>query len=156
VARPHVNAGVHGMQEKLTGPPVSHIVQAPSIRKDTMPLQLNRIILYSKDVEETVGFYRTHFGFEPHREDGDRIIELINPDGGARLMIHAAGKAQKKGQSTVKLVFDIKDVEAFKRKCLADGLDFGPLHQANGYVFANAHDPGGNPISISSRAFRHE
>ncbi|HEX8049272.1 MAG TPA: VOC family protein, partial [Rhizobium sp.] len=29
-----------------------------------------------------------------------------------------------------------------------------PLHQADGYVFANAKDPSGNPIAISSRAFR--
>jgi hypothetical protein len=31
-------------------------------------------------------------------------------------MLHQAGKAQKTGQSTVKLVFDAENVEAFSEK----------------------------------------
>jgi predicted enzyme related to lactoylglutathione lyase len=121
-----------------------------------MHLQINRIVIYSKDVDKTVRFYQMHFGFQSHCEQGDRIIELTNPTGGARIMVHPASKGQKAGQSTVKLVFDVTDVDAFKRKCLKNGLAFGALHQADGYVFANARDADGNPISISSRAFRHE
>ena len=81
-------------------------------------------------------------------------MELVSGDGGASLMVHPAAKGQKSGQSTVKLVFDVADVEAFAARCTANGLSFGFLHQADGYVFANARDPSGNPISISSRAFR--
>lgn len=69
-------------------------------------------------------------------------------------MIHPAGKAQKMGQSLVKMVFDVEDVAAFCARCAGEGLEFGPLHQADGYVFANAKDPCGNSISVSSRAFR--
>lgn len=69
-------------------------------------------------------------------------------------MLYQAGKAQKTGQSTVKLVFDVEDVAPFSEKCAAAGLEFGALHHADGYVLANARDPSGNPISISSRAFR--
>jgi hypothetical protein len=61
---------------------------------------------------------------------------------------------QKLGQVGVKLVFDVKDVEAFK-KCSAElGLMFGSTHLADGYAFANVKDPDGNSVSISSRAFR--
>lgn len=74
-------------------------------------------------------------------------------DEGACIMVHQASKGQKSGQSAVKLVFDIKNVEVFSAKCASHGLKFGTLHRANGYVFANARDPCGNPISISSRAF---
>ena len=53
---------------------------------------MNRIILYAKDVDETVRFYEAHFGFVAHRESGDNIVELVPPNGGAILMIHPAAK----------------------------------------------------------------
>ncbi|WDZ75174.1 VOC family protein [Ensifer adhaerens] len=117
-------------------------------------MPINRIILYAQDVEETVRFYEKHFGFEAFREAGDRIVELLNRDGGANLMIHPAAKGQRRGQSAVKLVFDVSDVEAFCERSAAEGLVFGAIHQADGYQFANARDPSDNAISISSRAFR--
>ncbi|MBB5573055.1 MULTISPECIES: VOC family protein [Rhizobium] len=117
-------------------------------------MPIGRLVLYARDMEATIGFYEKHFGFRPLRQDGDRIVELLAPDGGANLMIHPAAKTQKMGQSLVKLVFDVEHVEAFRTKCASDGLEFGPVHQADGYVFANAKDPCGNSISISSRAFR--
>ncbi|TPO12761.1 VOC family protein [Mesorhizobium sp. B1-1-5] len=118
-------------------------------------MPLNRIILYVRNIEAAVTFYERHFGFKAHRE-GDRIVELVNPAGGASLMLHLAAKGQKKGQSTVKLVFDVEDVEAFAACSAKDGLEFGALHRGDGYAFANARDPSGNPISISSRAFRKD
>ncbi|OWZ94360.1 glyoxalase [Sinorhizobium sp. LM21] len=117
-------------------------------------MPINRIILYAHDVEATVRFYEKHFSFQASREAGDRIVELIPQDGGASLMVHPAAKGQRKGQSLIKLAFDVRDVEAFSRGCAQEGLVFGAIHQADGYQFANAKDPSGNPISISSRAFR--
>lgn len=117
-------------------------------------MPINRIILYAHDVEATVRFYETHFGFRAYREAGGRIVELVSGEGGANLMIHPAAKGQRKGQSLVKLVFDVTDVEAFCRRSAGEGLVFGAIHRADGYQFANAKDPSGNPISVSSRAFR--
>jgi predicted enzyme related to lactoylglutathione lyase len=88
-----------------------------------------------------------------HQIPGDRITELVPPDGGARLMLHKAGKAQKTGQSTVKLVFNVEKVEDFCTSAKAEGLSFGPVHQADGYEFANAKDPDGNSIQVTSRPF---
>ncbi|WP_457583729.1 VOC family protein [Ensifer canadensis] len=118
-------------------------------------MPINRIILYAHDVEATVRFYEKHFGFQAFREAGDRIVELISREGGASLMIHTAAKGQRRGQSLVKLVFDVRDVEAFCERCATEGLVFGAMHQADGYIFANAKDPCDNPISVSSRAFRN-
>jgi predicted enzyme related to lactoylglutathione lyase len=115
---------------------------------------LGRIVLYVHDVDAVTRFYERHFGFVITRKEGDRIVELSMPSGGASLMLHPAAKSQKKGQSLVKLVFDVSDVETFRRDAQAQGLDFGPLHAAEGYVFCNGRDPAGNPIQISSRAFR--
>jgi len=114
---------------------------------------IGRITLYVRDIERMVEFYETHFAFKALRLEGDRIVELVAGDGGANLLLHAAGKAQKMGQALVKLVFDVEDVEAFCRSSREQGLEFGPLHRADGYVFANAKDPNGNPIAVSSRAF---
>jgi hypothetical protein len=68
-------------------------------------------------------------------------------------MVHKAAKSVKTGQVTVKLVFDIEDIEAFKAQCAQQGLEFASSHRADGYSFANAKDPDGNSISISSRSF---
>lgn len=38
---------------------------------------------------------------------------------------------------------------------IREGLVFGAIHLANGYRFANAKDPAGNPISVSNCAFRN-
>jgi hypothetical protein len=70
-------------------------------------------------------------------------------------MLHPAAKGQRAGgQTAVKLVFDVEDVEAFCARCAENGLRFGVIHKADGYVFANAKDPCQNAISVSSRAFR--
>ncbi|MBB4478397.1 putative enzyme related to lactoylglutathione lyase [Rhizobium etli] len=115
---------------------------------------LNRLVIYAGNVEETARFYEKQFGFTATRLPGDRIVELVAQDGGANIMLHPAAKGQRSGQSIVKLIFDVEDVEAFCRRCAENGLEFGALHQADGYVFANAKDPCQNSISVSSRAFR--
>ncbi|MBY5867277.1 VOC family protein [Rhizobium leguminosarum] len=117
-------------------------------------MPLNRLVIYAGNVEETARFYEKHFGFKATSLPGDRIIELIAQDGGANIMLHQAAKGQRSGQSTVKLVFDVEDVEAFCRRCSENGLEFGTIHKADGYQFANAKDPCQNSISVSSRAFR--
>ncbi|MGO6671590.1 VOC family protein [Rhizobium leguminosarum] len=119
-------------------------------------MPLNRLVIYAGNVEETARFYEKHFGFKATSLPGDRIVELVAQDGGANIMLHQAAKGQRSGQSTVKLVFDVEDVEAFCRRCAENGLEFGAIHKAEGYQFANAKDPCQNSISVSSRAFRKE
>ena len=119
-----------------------------------MSPSINNIIIYAKNTERMIAFYEKYFGFKSQTKEGDRIIELVPSNGGANLMIHPSGKGIKEGQACVKLVFDVKDVQAFKDKCAMNGLMFGVIHQADEYVFSNAKDPGKNSIQISSRAFK--
>jgi predicted enzyme related to lactoylglutathione lyase len=119
-----------------------------------MPSPLNRIVLYARDVEATITFYEKHFGFQVLCLPGDRIVELVALNGGANIMVHPAAKGVKTGQVTVKLVFDVEDVSGFCQKSASNGLTFSAEHQANGYSYANAKDPSGNNIQVSSRAFR--
>ncbi|OJF93407.1 VOC family protein [Pararhizobium antarcticum] len=115
---------------------------------------LNRILLYTRDVDVTAAFYERHFGFIRTLDPTDRIGELRHPEGGAILMLHRAGKAQKMGQVLVKLVFGVEDVAGFVARRSADGLVFGTIQDGGGYAYANAKDPDGNSISVSSRAYR--
>lgn len=119
-----------------------------------VPPVLGTVMLYARDMQHSADFYRTHFGLETTGQVVEGLIELNAPQGGASILIHQAAKSVKLGQAGVKLCFHVPDVEAFKAQALAQDLAFGPTHQANGYAFANAKDPDGNAVSISSRAFR--
>jgi hypothetical protein len=70
------------------------------------------------------------------------------------IMVHAAAKGVRTDQVTVKLVFDVEDIAAFRTESARNGLLFSAEHPADGYSYANAKDPCGNNIQISSRAFR--
>jgi len=115
--------------------------------------QLGRIIIYTKRLEEVADFYCTHFGFEVLRLDGDRIVELVAQGTGCNILLHPMPAGRKEGQTLVKLVFDVEDVEAFCQHAQERGLTFGAIHRADGYCFANAKDPAKNSICVSSRAF---
>ena len=116
-----------------------------------MPPVLASLILYTRKTDEMAAFYGGHFGYTRHDLPGDRIVELRPPGDGVILLLHPAGKGARQGQAAVKLVFTVPDVPGFAAQAARNGLEFGPLHQADGYVFANAKDPSGNSVSISGR-----
>ncbi|MCU0909506.1 MAG: VOC family protein [Rhodobacteraceae bacterium] len=115
---------------------------------------LGRLVIYTSKVDEMADFYARHFGFKVVRSDTDRIVELTPQSTGLTLLLHPAAAKQKMGQVLVKLVFDVEDVEAFCAGARSRGLEFGTVHVADGYAFANAKDPSMNSIQVSSRAFR--
>ena len=115
---------------------------------------LGTILIYARDMQKTAKFYSEFFGFETDGRVVEGLIELIPKNGGATILIHQAAKSLKLGQVAVKLTFHVSDVAGFTAKAAVAGLQFGAIHQANGYQFANAKDPDGNSICISSRVFR--
>ena len=119
-----------------------------------MPPALTGILIYTKQMDAMASFYQRHFGFVATQGDGDRLIELKSPVHGLIISLHPAAKSQKEGQVLVKLVFAVEDVSAFCETSRRNGLEFGAVHKADGYEFANAKDPAKNSICISSRAFR--
>lgn len=120
-----------------------------------MQTPLNTILLYARNMQASAEFYQQYFGFISTGEIVEGLIELKSPHGGTHILIHQAAKSIKSGQVSVKLIFDVEDIETFKQESAAKGLQFGSTHQANGYSFANAKDPDKNSIAISSRAFRN-
>ena len=121
-----------------------------------MTVSLNTILIYARNPAVTSAFYRDHFGFKTTGEIQDGLIELSAEGAGINLLIHQAAKSLKFGQAVVKLMFSVSDVEGFKAESAERGLEFGSTHQANGYQFANAKDPDGNSVSISSREYRRQ
>ena len=119
-----------------------------------MPTAITQIILYTKRIEAMIDFYERYFGYAAKHDDNDRLIEMVHPKHSVRLLLHPSGKGTREGQACVKLVFDVEDVQAFCKQARKNGLEFGPIHKANGYEFANAKDPSQNSISVSSRTFR--
>ena len=119
-----------------------------------MESPLGTIIIYARDPKRTATFYSEHFGFETSGEVSKGLIELTAPSGGAGILVHQAGKSVKLGSVGVKLTFHIRDVAEFVARAAQQGLEFGAIHEANGYSYANAKDPDNNSISISSRAYR--
>lgn len=119
-----------------------------------MTPNLSTIILYARDMQRTAAFYQTFFGFVTTGSVVEGLIELRAADHGAGILVHQAAKSVKLGQAAVKMMFDVADIEGFKKLSAERGLIFGSTHQAKGYAFANAKDPDGNSVAISSRAFR--
>lgn len=99
-------------------------------------------------------FYTSHFGFVQDLSEMPGLLRLRPPSGGCALALLQASKGHKIGQSCIKIVFDVEDIEAFKRKCLKEGLKFGATHQCDGYAYSNARDPARNLIQISNRPFK--
>lgn len=119
-----------------------------------MKTSVSQIILYTKRADEMIAFYQLHFGFEVKRREDDRIIELRHSSHNFKILLHPMGAKGIEGQNSVKLVFDVPDVELFCNLARQNSLNFGPIHEADGYQFANAKDPSKNSISVSSRAYR--
>ena len=113
-------------------------------------LAIARVILYVRDIDEVAAFYARFFGMKPIPGRRDGWLELACPSGTCTIALHQAARSQKSG-AAMKIVFAVADVEAFVRAREKEGLKFGAIHRGDGFLFANAKDPAGNSISVSSR-----
>jgi predicted enzyme related to lactoylglutathione lyase len=113
-----------------------------------------RIILYVRDIPAVAVFYQSLFGMTPLPGAPQGWLELQSPSGGCTIALHQAAKSQKSG-AAIKLVFAIPDVPAFVAQAARNGFHFGPIHHPEDFAFANAKDPAGNSISVSSRGLAH-
>jgi predicted enzyme related to lactoylglutathione lyase len=111
---------------------------------------VTRLILYVKDVPKVAAFYQRHFNMVELSGATVGWLELASPNGGIILCLHQAAKSQKSG-AAIKITFAVHDVAAFKKAQENRGLKLSAIHDAGTHQFANAKDPNGNSISISSR-----
>ena len=114
---------------------------------------VTRVALYVRNLERVASFYEVHFGFRRHLAAPAKII-LFPRSGGCAIVLLQASRGHRVGQSSVKIVFDVTDVRAFRASRAKAGLKFGVVHRGPGYEFANARDPAKNPVQISDAYLR--
>jgi predicted enzyme related to lactoylglutathione lyase len=117
------------------------------------PVPVSRIILYVRDIPKVAAFYQTHFGLQPLPGADDGWLELGATRGSCRIALHQAAVSQKRG-SEIKIVFAVKNVAKFVAQRATAGLKFSVVHKAGTHEFANARDPAGNSIQVSSRGLK--
>ncbi len=118
-----------------------------------MAAPITRVILYVKDIPKVARFYQRHFGMQPLPSQTKGWLEMASHPGGCNIALHQASSGQKSG-AAIKIVFGVADVRKFKSEREEDGLKFGPIHESEDFEFANAKDPAGNSIQVSSRGLK--
>jgi len=111
---------------------------------------ITRIILYVRNIPKVAEFYQRHFAMKPLPSEAKGWMELTSDGGGCNIALHQAAVTQKSG-AAMKVVFGVANVRKFKLEREKEGLKFGPIHDQGEFQFANAKDPAGNSVSISSR-----
>lgn len=111
---------------------------------------ITRVILFVKDIPKVAAFYEQFFGMRPLPGATDGWRELAGAPDGCTIALHQASISQKSG-AAMKIVFGVADVRSFKRAKEKEGLKFGVVYKFGNIEFANAKDPAGNSIQISSR-----
>lgn len=112
--------------------------------------RITRVILYVKTIPKVAEFYQQFFSMRPLPGATADWLELTDSTGGCSVALHKASITQKSG-AAMKLVFGVADVRTFKNIKEGQGMKFGIVHEVDGVVFANAKDPAGNSIQISTR-----
>jgi len=153
-----------GQSETFDAPSCSeqsgHSISAVDFRSSScstevkaVAIAVSRVILYVKDVARVSAFYQQHFGMKPLPGSEEGWVELSSGKRGCNIALHKAASSQKSG-AAMKIVFGVSNIRKFMAEREADGLRFGPIHSPGEVEFANAKDPAGNSIQISSRGFK--
>ena len=120
-----------------------------------MPLPLNRIIIFVRDVQKCARFYIDVFGFTPVGDaDSTEWVELET--GGCRLAMHACGKGKSGGadggeREPHKIVFFAKDVEKARAEVVKRGAIMAKVQRFGTLVMCAGKDVEGHVFQISNR-----
>ena len=131
-------------------PPTTATVAAPSDGK----LTFNHAMIYCKDVERGVRFYRDLMGFkliEDFRYEGTSVYARLHaPGGDGTIALHQAGPGASLASEGVRLYFEVRDLDEFCRKLIQKGFYITqmPRMMPWGWRHAYLNDPDGHEISL--------
>ena len=124
-------------------------------------LVLGRVMLYAKDINRMVAFYRDILGFAvlPSRYDPAEFVVL--DAGSAQLCLHQipdviarnmniADPAEPRSKVPVKIMYVIEDVASMRESLLARGVQMGELQNFTPLVYCDGQDPEGNIFQITN------
>ena len=131
-------------------PPATATVGAPFDGK----LTFNHAMIYCKDVERGVRFYRDLMGFkliEDFRYEGTAVYARLHaPGGDGTIALHQAGPGASLASEGVRLYFEVRDLDEFCRKLIQKGFYITqmPRMMPWGWRHAYLNDPDGHEISL--------
>ncbi len=117
-------------------------------------LTFNHAMIYAKDVQRALGFYRDLLGFklvDEFRHEGTPVYARLRaPGGDATIALHLAGPGTPLASDGVRLYFDVRELEEFCRKLQAKGFYMTqmPRMMPWGWRHAYLNDPDGHEISL--------
>jgi len=117
-------------------------------------LSFNHAMLYARDVQRALSFYRDLLGFklvdEFRHEDKPVYARLRAPGGDGTIALHLAGPGTSLASDGVRLYFEIRELDDFCRKLQAKGFYITQLPRMMpwGWRHAYLNDPDGHEISL--------
>ena len=117
-------------------------------------LTFNHAMIYVKDVERALGFYRDLMGFkliEDFRYEGTPVYARLRaPGGDGTIALHQAGPGASLASEGVRLYFEVRDLDDFCRKLMQKGFYITqmPRMMPWGWRHAYLNDPDGHEISL--------
>jgi len=117
-------------------------------------LTFNHAMIYVKDVERGLRFYRDLLGFkliEDFRYEGTPVYARMRaPGGDGTIALHQAGPGSSVSSDGVRLYFEVRDLDDFCRKLQQKGFYITQLPRMMpwGWRHAYLNDPEGHEISL--------
>jgi catechol 2,3-dioxygenase-like lactoylglutathione lyase family enzyme len=117
-------------------------------------LTFNHAMIYVKDVEPSLGFYRDLLGFKLiddfRYEDKPVYARLRAPGGDGTIALHQAGPGNSVASEGVRLYFEIRELDEFCRKLQQKNFYITqmPKMMPWGWRHAYLNDPDGHEISL--------
>ena len=117
-------------------------------------LCFNHAMMYVKDVERALGFYRDLLGFklvDDFRYEGKPVYARLRaPGDDGTIALHQAGPGASVASDGVRLYFEIRDLDDFCRRLRAKNFYITQMPQMMpwGWRHAYLNDPDGHEISI--------
>ena len=117
-------------------------------------LTFNHAMIYVKDVERGLRFYRDLLGFkliEDFRYEGTPVYARMRaPGGNGTIALHEAGPGVSVSSDGVRLYFEVRDLDDFCHKLQQKGFYITKLPRMMpwGWRHAYVNDPDGHEISL--------
>ncbi len=117
-------------------------------------LSFNHAMVYAKDVQRSVAFYRDLLGFkliEDFRYENRPVYARLRaPGGDGTIAVHEAGPGASLASEGVRLYFEIRELDDFCHKLQAKGFYITqmPRMMPWGWRHAYINDPDGHEISL--------
>jgi catechol 2,3-dioxygenase-like lactoylglutathione lyase family enzyme len=128
--------------------------KAPPALAPEDKLTFNHAMIYAKDVQRTLDFYRGWLGFrliEDFRYEGKPVYARLRaPGGDGTIALHQAGPGASVASDGVRLYFEVRDLDDFCRRLQKRGFYFTrlPTMMPWGWRHAYLNDPEGHEISL--------